>query len=220
MNLDVIFQQVFNLAGTFTPMLVVFLFLICAIGEFGAAVPYLLETIWLVSGYSVGNGTLSVLDLFLLWLAAQVGRQIGAMGLYYLGRVSRGPLLKFYDRYFRANLSEKLSGNGSGTFGFLRRINYLSPFSVALGRLFHLRILITLTLGVQKRWDKLLLGVLISSVVWDGIFLCLGAIVGVNVALKPFQMILYSLAGITALYALSFAFSRLLRLRTSRNSAG
>ncbi len=65
-----------------------------------------------------------------------------------------------------------------------------------------------------------MLGVMISSLIWDGIYIFLGAIVGVNVTLKPFQMILYSLAGITVLYALSFAFGRLRKLRTSRSSAG
>lgn len=219
MNLEVIFQQVFNLAGTFNPTLVVFLFLICSIGEFGVSIPYLLETVWLVSGYNLGNGTLPFLDLVLLWLVAQIGRQVGATMLYHLGRFSSMPLIKLYHKYFQASLSEKLSGNSLMPLNFLRRVNYLSPFSVALGRLFWLRIPLTLTLGVKKQLRTLLLGVVLSSLVWDGIYISLGVIVGVNVRLEPFQMILYSLAGLTLLYAVNFAVGRLLRLRTSKNGA-
>jgi membrane-associated protein len=217
MNLEAIFQQVFNLAGTFNPALVVFLFLICSIGEFGVSIPYLLETVWLVSGYNLGNGTLPFFELVLLWVVAQCGRQIGATMLYHLGRFGSMPLMKLYHKYFQASLSEKLSGNSLMPFSFLRRVNYLSPFSVALGRLFWLRIPLTLTLGVKKQLRTLLLGVVLSSLVWDGIYISLGVIVGANVRLEPFQMILYSLAGLTLLYAVNFAVGRLLRLRTSKN---
>ena len=77
MNLEALFQQAFTLAGTFNPTLVVFLFIICFIGEFGICIPYLLETIWLMSGYNFGTGVIPLVDLLLLWLVAQVGRQAG-----------------------------------------------------------------------------------------------------------------------------------------------
>lgn len=217
MNLEVIFQQVFNLAGTFNPTLIVFLFLICSIGEFGASVPYLLETVWLLSGYNFGNGVLSFLDLVLLWLVAQVGRQIGGTMLYYLGRFGSMPLIKLYNKHFGASLSEKLSGSSVMPFNLFRRMNFLSPFSIALGRLFGLRIPLTLTLSVKKQLRTLLLGIVLSSLVWDGIYISLGIVVGANVVLEPFQMILYSLAGLTLLYVASFAVRRLLRLRISKN---
>ena len=220
MNLEVIFQQVFNLAGTFNPTLVVFLFLICLIGEFGVSVPYLLETVWLVSGYNFGNGMLPLLDLVLLWLVAQVGRQIGATMLYHLGQFSSTPLIRLYHKHFKASLSGKLSENNSIPFSFLRRVNFLSPFSIALGRLFALRIPITLTLGVKKQLKVLLAGVVLSSLVWDGMYIFLGAVVGANVVLKPFQMILYSLIGLTILYAVSFAVRHLWKLRTSKRDVG
>jgi membrane-associated protein len=220
MNLELIFQQVFNLAGTFNPTLVVFLFLICLIGEFGASVPYLLETVWLVSGYNFGNGVLPLLDLVLLWLVAQVGRQIGATMLYHLGRFGSMPLTRLYRKHFKASLSDKLSENNSIPFSFLRRVNFLSPFSIALGRLFGLRIPITLSLGVKKQLGVLLVGVVLSSLVWDGMYIFLGAVVGANVVLKPFQMILYSLIGLTILYAVGFAVRHLWKLRKYKRDVG
>jgi membrane protein DedA with SNARE-associated domain len=216
MNLEVIFQQVFNLAGTFNPTLIVFLFLICSIGEFGASVPYLLETVWLLSGYNFAAGVLSFLDLVLLWLVAQVGRQIGGTMLYYLGRFGSMPLIKLYHKHFEASLSGKLSEKNAMPFNLFRRMNFLSPFSIALGRLFGLRIPLTLTLSVKKQLRTLLLGIVLSSLVWDGMYIFLGAVVGANVVLKPAQMILYSLIGLTILYAVSFAIRRLLKLRASK----
>jgi membrane protein DedA with SNARE-associated domain len=217
MNLGNVLHQTLSFVGTFNPTIVVFLFLICSIGEFGASVPYLLETVWLMSGYSFGAGLLSFFQVVLLWLVAQVGRQTGAIMLYHLSRFGTMPLIKLYNKHFGARLSEKLSGSSVMPFNFLRRLNYLSPFSVALGRLFGLRIPLTLTLGVKRQLETLLLGVLLSSLVWDGIYISLGIVVGANVVLEPFQMILYSLAGLTLLYVTNFAVRRLLRLRISKN---
>jgi membrane-associated protein len=219
MNLEVIIQQVFNLAGTFNPTLIVFLFLICFIGEFGICVPYLLETIWLLSGYNFGTGVIPLIDLVSLWVVVQVGRQAGGITLSYLGRFGSMPLIKFYNKHFEASVNEKLTENNSPTVSFFRRINFLSPFSVSLGRLLWLRIPITLILGAKRQLKTLSLGILLASLVWDGMYIFLGAVVGAHAALKPAQMIIYSLIGLTLLYAVSFAARHLWKLRTSRKHA-
>jgi membrane protein DedA with SNARE-associated domain len=216
MNLEVIFQHIFNLAATFNPTLVIFLFLICLIGEFGASVPYLLETVWLLSGYNFGNGVLPFPDLVLLWIMAQVGRQIGAIMLYYLGQFGSMPLIKLYRKHFEASLSGRLLDSDAMPLNLFHRVNFLSAFSIALGRLFGLRIPLTLTMGVKKQLRTLLFAIVLSSLVWDGMYIFLGAVVGANVVLKPTQMILYSLIGLTILYAVSFAIRRLLKLRASK----
>lgn len=218
MNLEDFFQQVLIFAGTFNVKLIISLFLICAIGEFGASIPYLLETVWLLSGYHLGTGVLPPLHLGLLWLVAQAARQTGVAALYHLSRFGSMPLMKVYQKYFAASLSGKLSANDSAPFRLVRRINYLSPFSIASGRLFGLRIPLTLTLAVKGRRKTLSLGVLLSSLVWDGIYISLGVVGGV-VLVKPAQMILYSLIGLTLLYALTFTLKRLSRFRLDKNSA-
>lgn len=218
MNLESILQEVLSFAGTFNPKLVIFLFLICSIGEFSLfSIPYLLETVWLLSGYNLGTGVLPPFHLVLLWLVAQAGRQTGATVLYYLGRFGSMPLRKLYRRYFEASLSNKLSDNNVMPFKLFRRIDYLSPFSIALGRLFGLRIPLTLTLGVKRQLRTLSLGILLSSLVWDSIYISLG-IAGGRVVLKPTQMILYSLIGLTLLYTVTFTIRRLLRRRLSKES--
>lgn len=217
MNLEGILQQALIFTGTFNSTLVVFLFLICSIGELGVSVPYVLETIWLLSGYHLGTSVLSPFDLALLWLVAQVGRQTGAIMLCHLSRFGSIPLMKLYRKYFQASLSQKLSGNKFVPFKKLQKIDHLSPFSVALGRLLWLRIPLTLALGVKKQLKALSLGVLLSSLVWDGVYISLG-IVGGNAVLKPIQMILYSLIGLTVLYVLTFVIRRLSKPRLHEDS--
>lgn len=217
MNLDSIIQEVLILAGTFNLKLVIFLFLVCSIGEFGLfSIPYLLETVWLLSGYNLITGALSPLHLVLLWCVAQAGRQTGAVVLYYLGRFGIVPLEKLYRRYFEASLSERLANNNSLPLRLFRRMNHLSSFSVALGRLLGLRIPLTLTLGAKRQFTPLLFGVMLSSLAWDGIYISLG-IAGGQAVLEPAEMLLYSLVGLTLLYVITFGV-RYLKRRLSRGS--
>jgi len=216
MNLEALVQQAFNLAGTFNTTLVIFLFIICFIGEFGPCVPYLLETIWLMAGYNFGTGVIPLIDVVMLWLVGLVGREVGAVMLSYLGRFGSTPLIKFYNKHFEASVTEKLEENSSGKVSWYRRINFLSPFSVALGRLIWLRIPLSLILGAKKQIKTLSLGILLSSLAWDGMYIFLGAVVGAHTTLKPSQMILFSLIGLTLLYAGTFAVRHLWRLTTRR----
>ncbi len=218
MDLENILQQVLNVAGTFNLKLVILLFLICSIGEFGISIPYLLETIWLLSGYHLVIGTMSPFDQILLWLVAQAGRQSGATALFYFSRLGSVPLRRLYQKYLGAIMSEKLAGSNALPLKLLRRVSDLTPFTVATGRLFGLRIPLTLALAVQKRLKTLLPGVLLQSLVWDGIYIALG-IAGGHTVLKPVEMLAYSLIGLTLLYILTFAIRHLSRnvLKLRRN---
>lgn len=217
MNLESILHNILNFTGVFSPTLVIVLLIICSVGEFSLSIPYLLETIWLMSGYNLGTGALSPFHIILLWLTAQAGRQMGAMVLFSLSRLGSTPLLKLYERYFQASLTKRLAGN-TAPMRFIRRIDYLSPFSIALGRLYWLRVPITLTLGVKRQPRVLSVGVVLSSLVWDGTYIILG-LVGASATLKPLQMVMYSLAGLTILYAITFILRHIPR-RGVRPEAG
>lgn len=209
MTLESTLQEILIFAGTFNFKLVFLLFLICSIGELALfSIPYLLETVWLLFGYNLGIGTFTPFQLVLLWLAALAGRQVGAIVLYYLGRFGSIPARKLYQRYFEASLSSRLSGNRVTKLKFLNRIDYLSPFSVASGRLVGLRIPLTLTLGAKKQFKALFTGIVLSSLVWDGVYILLG-LAGGQTALQPIQMIVYSLIGLTALYVITFLIRQL-----------
>lgn len=210
MSLDSIVQQVLSIAGTFNLTLVLVLFVICTIGEFHIAVPYLLETIWLLSGYHVGSGALPFTSLILLWLSALAGREAGTTALFYLVRLTSIPLGRISQKYLGASyVSEKtLNGNRGIIMRFWRRLTYLSPLSIAVGRLFWLRIPLTMTLGVQKRLKPLSLGVLISAAIWDGAYILVG-LAGSRTPLTREQMLLCSLGGLTLLYAITLLVRRL-----------
>jgi membrane-associated protein len=216
MNVEALIQQAFNLAGTFNPTLVIFLFIICFVGEFTVGIPYLLETIWLLSGYNFGNGAIPLIDLFLLLLVALIGREAGAITIAYLGRFGSGPIVKFYNKHFEASMAQKMAENSSSKVSFFRKINFMSPFSVAMGRLLWLRIPLSLILGAKKQMKALALGILLASLAWDGIYIVLGVVIGAKATIEPGQMLIYSLIGLTLLYAGTFAVRHLWKLGMSR----
>ena len=213
MSLQDIIQQVFSFAGSFNANLLIFLVLICAIGELGITIPYLFETVWLLSGFNLSNGTLSVFQVFILWLMAQAGRQGGAVLLYYLSQLGMIPFVKLYHKYFPAHRAEKFNETHATPFKLLRKIDLLSPYSVAMARLLWLRVPLTFALGARNKLSVLVLGILLSSVIWDGIYITIGLVVGTKVALEPVQMILYSLGALTLLYFTMFTLKFVFRRR-------
>lgn len=198
-------QQVYNFTGSLDPRLMAALFLLCAIGEFGLPFPYLLETLWLLAGFQIGTKTISVLDVAVLLLTVQAGRQTGATTLYFLTRLGKTPLGKLYDRLGITKLSQKLPENKKSPFRLLHKIDFFSPFSIAFGRLMWLRVPLTLALGMKRRIAALSGGVLLSGLIWDMVYIVVGMIAGTTATLKPAQMLLYSLAGLTTLYLIGFS---------------
>lgn len=226
MNIAEFLAQGLSLVSTFNPKIVVFLFLLCLIGETaGLFVPYLLETTWLLVGYQFSLGVLSLPDLLLIALTAQVGRLVGALILYQISASGSTLLAKYqnyfirYQNYFKRiqiYFRMKTQVNDTPFFKLFRNINITSPFAVALGRLLWLRIPLTLILGAQHKLKALILGVSLSTFIYDAIYIALGAIIGTTSVLDPIHLILYSLAGLTAMWGMLFAIRRLVSSLTRR----
>jgi membrane-associated protein len=218
MNLAEFFSQGLTLVGSFNPKIMVFLFLLCLIGEaIGFFVPYLFETTWLLVGYQLSQRVLSPPDFALLLLTSLAGRQTGALILYQVIRSGSSILAKYKGRF-----KPKVNIENAFPIKLFQRIDILaSPFKVALGRLLWLRIPLTLILGAKGKLKVLLLGVAFSSLVYDGTYATLGAIAGTTVAVEPIRLVLYFLAGLTVLYGITFGLRRLIgRLTRRRQSAG
>ena len=213
-------KQILNFMGTFNLELVCLLFLLCSFGELMlASVPYLLETVWLMAGYNVAAGLLSPFLLLLLWLIAVLGREAGVLLLFSVSRFGSLPLTKLYNKYLERRF-KRFSGNNT----WLARIStkfdsYISPFTIALGRLIGLGTPLTVLLGVKKHYKELFVGVLLSSMVFDGIFLIVGLTVGTHTMVKPAEMILFSLIGLTVFYLIVFAIRQVSRYTKARLTA-
>ena len=214
MDLEGFLQNIVSFTATLDPRMAVLLFIICAIGEMGLSVPYLLESIWMLVGYNLGNGVLSPLHMAGLWLAAQCGRQVGAIALYRIARFGMPALTRFYHKIHLDRFFNKLLAKSGG----ISRINLSSPFSVAFGRLVGMKIPMVLVLAVKKRPGMLALGVLISSIIFDGIYICLG-IIGSTAHIPPAYMLLASLGTLTVIYAVTIGVRLLIRRRRQINQS-
>ncbi len=215
MNLQDFLSQGLSLVGTFNLKIALFLFLTSFIGEaVGVFVPYLFEATWLMVGYQFSSHVLSFPDLILLVLMAQAGRQGGALVLYGIS-LSGSNLLVKYKNHF------KIKTAPSEVFPFkkFRKINFLSPFSVTLGRLLWLRIPLTLILGAKRKLKVLMIGVLFSSLIYDAIYIIMGAVVGTTTKLAPVYVLLYSLAALTIVYGIFFVTRRIMGNLANRRKA-
>jgi membrane protein DedA with SNARE-associated domain len=214
MSLTGLLSQVLEITSNFNPKIAIILFLLCSIGEIGFALPYILETVWLMAGYHLATGILSISDLLLIWLVAQAGRQTGSLVLYFSAMLGLNPLKKFYKKH----IAHRLPKRQIIPPAIARSLTHPSAFSVAIGRLVGLRVPLAITMGASQRLLHLSLGVLMSSIVWDGIYIVVGRTVGSAVIMKPQYMLWYSLGGLTALYLIVLGLRFLWRRRSSKKS--
>ncbi len=211
-----LFAQALEITGAFNFKIAVILFLLCSIGEIGFALPYILETIWLIAGYQLGTHTLAPLDLLKIWLVAQAGRQTGSLVLYYSGVLGMRPLKRLYKRFVEPHLPKK----SLVPSGLLKRLSNPTPISIAAGRLIGLRIPMALTVSARQKLLNLALGVVISSVIWDGVYLIIGSTLGPKVVPKPEYVLLYSVGVLTALYLTIIGVRQLVKVvRSQRKPA-
>jgi hypothetical protein len=197
------------------PRIATILFLICAIGEFGFGIPYVLEAVWLLAGYQMGAGLSSPGHLLWLLLFTQLGRQAGAFIMYRLCRFGSTPLHNLYQRLHLERVFHKITARTS----FFSRINLTSTFSVAYGRLFGLRMPMALALAMKRDPKTLAVGVLISGIIFDVLYAVVGMIFGATISIKPIYMLLASMAGLTVIYILTLACRYLIRHARQKQAA-
>lgn len=133
--------------------------------------------------------------------------------MYSLSRRGTSFFSKFIARRIPRDLSTEHSSMGSR---LLRRVDSISPFGVAMGRLFYLRVPLTLLLGARHRLKTLVLGIAISSTIYESVYLSLGAIVGTTHIPTSGYLLLYFAGGLSGLYA-AFAGIRILVRATRRH---
>jgi membrane protein DedA with SNARE-associated domain len=180
-----------------------------------------METVWILAGYQTLNGSMPVYFLVILWLVAMSGRTLGSVILYHLARFSSSWIIRLYRRIFKSVLAAREPGNGPPSSSrnlfarIWRKINDLSPYSVAFGRLIWMRVPLTLTLGFRQQIKILIPGVMISSAIWDTTYILVG-VIGGNVDLEPLQIVLFSLCALTIIYGGTFLVRWIIKLAESR----
>ena len=207
MNLEDVSRQIIAFTGTFNIWLMLVIFLSLSIGEFGLAIPYVMESIWILVGYHIISGALSIPQLLILLAISLVARLVGAFALYRLTWLERGPIMRLYHRLFGSVLKEETNeGNNKKPLlvRILHRIKLSSPYSIAFGRLIWLRVPLTLILSMQRNLVILLQGVMLSGIAWDATYILIG-ILGGNIKIDPINVVLYSLGGLTVIYGAAFA---------------
>jgi membrane-associated protein len=209
MNLEQFFSQAFSLVSEFSPRVGMLIFLVSFIGEgLLISIPLVLDIAFVTAGIKLSQGQMPIWSLLMLLVMSQLGRHLGAILLFTLSRQSSSFLGKFIAR----RLPKKTSEEGEGKpLKLLQRIDTISPFGVALGRLLWLRVPITLILGARRKLKTLVIGIAISSVIYDFVYIGLGAVVGRKADLDSPYMLLYLAGGLLFLYGITFAVRMLAR---------
>lgn len=211
MILENLFPESLSLIGSLNLYVAAYLFLICLIPEtIGFSFPYLLETTWLLAGYQFSVGVLSFPSLLLYVLVAEGGREVGAYILYSISAAGSPVIGKYFSR-FMPKPSDK-SQDKNVRFRLFRQINLLSSFSAAIGRLLWLRIPITIVLGARHKLRTLVIGILLSSAIWDATYIALGAFAGTTIIAKPLYLVLFFLAVVALSYLMSLLIKLVIRL--------
>jgi hypothetical protein len=219
MDLEGFLRGIVDFTATLDPRMALLLFVICTLGEIGIAIPFLLEFLWVNVGLNVGAGKISAVHLLGLWASAQAGRQIGAMVIYRIARFGMPALTRFYHKIHLDRFINKLISKS----GPIARINITSPFSVAFARLIGGRFPMVLLLAAKKRPGTLSLGVILSSIVFDGLYICVGAIFGMTIEdikkFNPLYTVLVTIGLLALIYLVTFTIRFFIKRRQPHEPA-
>lgn len=175
--------DVLDISSAFNPAIIGSFFLITMLGEINLQIPLLMESIWLLVGYQSWVNNMALLNTALILLAAQVGRQISMLALYHFFPVINRPVSKLlmkparFNQFYRKHLDHDHFD-----------VRYLSSLPATLGMLTPLNGPLKLLLVWRRRLKSLLIGTLLSGVVFDGVYLLAGAVfrtTKLNIAYLP-----------------------------------
>jgi membrane protein DedA with SNARE-associated domain len=204
MDLEGFLRGIVDFTATLDPRMALLFFVICCLGEIGISILFLLEFLWVNVGINVGTGKMPPWHLLGLWLCAQVGRQLGSLILYRIARFGMPALTRFYHKIRLDRFINKLIAKS----GPIARINIISPFSVAFARLIGGRFPMLLVMAAKKRFRTLALGIILSSIIFDGLYIAVGAIFGMTIEdikkFNPLYTVLITVGLLAVIYLVTF----------------
>lgn len=188
------------------------LFLVLALTEFGVPFPLVLQGVRFYIGYELGQGSMQVVPLMLIFV---LGRQLGSAAVYWLARLLGDKFVGVFEKRFHkmrnnlGNLQEKLNSRSP------RAIT-----AVLVGR-FTPGLLVPTSLAsgiIGLRYQYFAFGILLSSFVFDASFIGLAMIWGREVPYSEFSANLWSIAASLAVaVCLMWTIGHLLSRRSRRS---
>jgi membrane protein DedA with SNARE-associated domain len=147
------------------------LFLLAAITDIGIPVPFVLDSILILSAYRVMTAPhASWVPVVVIVIALFLGRQLGSGILYLLSR--------FLGVAFINWLKCHLPRIGNRMDALKNRLNHWAPLAIITGRLTPGLLQVTSVAcgAVRLRYDYFAIGVALASLVYDGVLILLGFI--------------------------------------------
>ena len=174
-----LYQYLLNpLAQTFdttNPPGLAILFALAVITDIGIPVPFILDTILMLTAYralfSLHPNWMPVLMILIMLF---IGRQVGSGILYLLSRYLGTSFLNWIKKHFPSV--------GRGVDSFKIRLNHWAPLVVVTGRLTPgLLQFTTIASGtIRMRYHYFALGIALASIIYDGLLILLAFIVAHN----------------------------------------
>lgn len=205
--MEAIFHDLVSFTTSFDTWTVLLLLFWCFIGEIGIVVPYVLESFWLLIGFNLGNGALNPGYFFVLWIAAVTGRMAGSLALYRIACFGMPWLEKLFHKVHLDKVFARIKSKSNAA----GKINLVSPFTVAFGRMFAMRVPMVMVCAAKRKWTTLAAGVVISSLIWDTLYVSLGAIFGATIDINQGYLLLISLGTIGLIYLITHLVKKLYR---------
>ena len=184
------------------------LFLVLVLSEFGIPLPFVMQGVRFYIGYTLGQGSPSVLLLLPILV---LGRQSGAAGLYWLTRLLSNSVANWYHRRFKRIKIE--------TEKIKVKLQLKTPFmlgAIVLGRITP-GLLVPTSLAsavIGLNYGYFALGVFISSAIYDAVFISLAALFGRELESGGFNII--ASLSLVFFIGLTFIFWIIRWLRRSR----
>jgi membrane protein DedA with SNARE-associated domain len=163
--IDAIIDQAMAAIGQGSLAAQVSLFFIVALTEMGVPFPFILDAALVFTSYQTGIISAQVGEVFLIVF---LGRQFGAAIIYWLTRLLGSAFIHWMERRFPsipgklATLEAKLGKQAIWAIAIARLSSLLTVASIAAGVL-------------RLRYYKLVLGVALSSLIFDGALIILGS---------------------------------------------
>jgi membrane protein DedA with SNARE-associated domain len=153
--------------STGNPSGLVILFFLAIVADIGIPIPFVLDTILLLTSFHSGPLSLPVLLIVATLFA---GRQTGSAVLYLLSRLLGKMFLSWLQRH--------IPSIGNRLEAFKSRLSHWAPLAVTTARLTPglLQLTSVAAGAIRLRYSHFALGITFSSLIYDGILILLGFI--------------------------------------------